>query len=92
MLGQCMTCRFAVMAQRNDPKTGKTILDPHFRVCRRFPPIVCVIPSPNGPTPQPLNPVVASSFWCGEYQSSGAEMVIPGEKKPGAEEAAAKPS
>lgn len=91
MLGQCMTCRFAVMAQKMDSASKKMIFDPHFRVCRRYPPNVVVIPTQNGPLPQPINPVVASSFACGEYQSSGAVEVIPGEKKPGATEEVEKP-
>lgn len=79
----CGTCRFSVPAMGQDGKINFT-----SRVCRRFPPVPMMIPTPQGISMQFVWPQLDTSKNCGEWQGSGViEMPLPGERKPEAEPA-----
>jgi len=56
----CFTCKHFIQ-QLPDKNTGQGS-------CRRYPPSLLVLETPQGPQPATIFPAVKISEWCGEYR------------------------
>jgi hypothetical protein len=62
----CATCKFSGIHRPPPPEIGK------IRVCKRFPPVMTMLMTENGPAGVCNFPIVTDEIWCFEYAPEGA--------------------
>lgn len=66
----CAKCVFALPlrdAAANGPTPDLAALKNDALICRRFPPSVQIVSTPQGPALMALRPNVMPNDWCGEF-------------------------
>ena len=58
----CASCRHLHEGAVNPGNVGQRI-----RECRRYPPLILLMPVPGGVTPVSVFPMTTVEVWCGEY-------------------------
>lgn len=73
----CGNCRFSLPAT-----DGKGAINFKTRFCRRAPPSVVMIPTPQGPQYVAMWPTLGSGDHCFSWEGGVFELPLPGETKP----------